>query len=545
MTSKGNASARLDQSREAILEEWEREVRKEAFPGGPLDRPALRNTLPLVLEEIVKTLADPHPERAINRVEARLARGHGIERAHMPQYTLDRVIREYHVLRKVIFRVLEEVDGNHELSRRERDLIWSVIATSIHGAAIQFTRIRDQQRERSAQELNEENLELHETVEEHGSEAALKGQMLRTIFERVQDYAIFTLDCDGYITSWAEGARKMKQYTSNEVVGRHFGMLYPEEGRRRNEPMDHLKVAKLEGKYRGEGLRQRKNGDLFLADVHITPMHEGSTLVGYFKVVTDLTERNRAIQERDVSRSHAETLELENELRERFIYTLSHDLKNPLSAARVASELASKERCSSPKHHELALRSIQSIERVDRMVSDLLDASMIKTGRPFPLEIEEFDLPSRLRAILAELATVYGDRFQFQGPGVLQVHWDPRAIARVIENLATNAVKYGDSLKPIAVTLESVAERVFIKLHNFGSSINLADQEGLFELFHRSPSAHAGRQKGWGIGLVLVRGIVEVHRGVVKVQSTPKEGTTFFLDLPKDARGFTSESSAA
>jgi PAS domain S-box-containing protein len=534
MPLKGAASDRLNQSRERILQEWETEVRREELPGGPLDRPALRNTLPLVLDEMVKTLADPHPERAISRVEARLAKGHGMERANLPEYSLDRVIREYHVLRKVIFRVLE--GEGEELPRRERDLIWTVITTSIHRAAIQFTRIRDQQKEKSKQDLNERNIELHETLEEHELEAALKGQMLRTIFERVQDYAIFTLDCDGYITSWAEGARKMKQYTLNEVIGRHFEMLYPEEGRRRNEPMDHLKVARIEGKYRGEGLRRRKDGALFLADVHITPMYEGSALAGYFKVVTDLTERNRVIQERDVSRSHAETLELENELRERFVFTLSHDLMNPLSAARVACELASKEPCSSERHHDLALRSIQSIERVHRMISNLLDASRVKAGQPFLLEFEEFDLSRHLEGVLAELGSVHGDRFRLQSSGPLQGFWDRQALTRVIENLATNAVKYGDPLKPITVRLESVEDRAFIKVHNFGSSINWADQESLFELFHRSPSAQTGQKKGWGIGLVLVRGITEAHRGIVTVQSFPKEGTTFFLDLPRDAR---------
>ena len=127
----------------------------------------------------------------------------------------------------------------------------------------------------------------------------------------VEDYALFTVDPAGYIISWNAGAQRMNGYTPIEAIGKHFSMLYPEDGQRRDEPMAHLRTALAEGRFRGEGVRIRKNGEVFMADASITPMYENGVLAGFAKIVQDLTERNVLIQERDLTRTRAERLELE------------------------------------------------------------------------------------------------------------------------------------------------------------------------------------------------------------------------------------------
>ncbi len=77
----------------------------------------------------------------------------------------------------------------------------------------------------------------------------------RHMVEAVKDYAIFTVEAGGYITSWNEGCIRMKQYTADDAVGQHFSMLYPEEGRRRDEPTAHLRAAAIEGRFRGEVMK--------------------------------------------------------------------------------------------------------------------------------------------------------------------------------------------------------------------------------------------------------------------------------------------------
>lgn len=529
------AAALLLEERERILNEWERRVRLTIPPARAEERLALRNSLPEVLDGMAAMLSDPNPERVLSSRETRLAEGHGKHRAKNADYSLEQVVNEYHVLRKVLFDVLEE--GDRELSRRDRDLLWDMIFISIKTAASEFTQVRDEEKKHMTRALESANTTLHEAFGAKAAEAVLKSKMLETIFERVLDYAMFTLDAEGRVSSWGEGAHRMKRYTKEDVLGRHYSMLYPEEGRIRREPQSHLEVAARQGRFRGEGLRQRKDGELFLADVFITPMLEGSELVGYFKVVADLTERNRVIQERDLTRTRVESLELESELRERFVSTLTHDLRTPLSTARISAQRITRQSCSVDQHGDDSRRALQNIDRVDRMVGDLLDVSRIKAAEPMSLEIAEYELVKDVQATCEELAIAYGDRFPVIAPKAVGVAWDRHAMKRVLENLLVNAAKYGDPNAPISTRLEEVEGRILIRIHNEGSPISHADQESLFDLFRRAPSAASGGQQGWGLGLTLVRGITEAHRGIVTVRSLPSEGTTFILDLPKDVRG--------
>ena len=360
--------------------------------------------------------------------------------------------------------------------------------------------------------------------------------MLRTIFERVDDYAIFTLDARGHITSWANGCVRIKKFTAAEVLGKHYSMLYPEEGRLRKEPENHLRIAAREGRFRGEGMRQRKDGSHFLADVFITPMYEGEKLLGYFKVVTDLTERNRMIQERDLTRTRMESLEIERELTDRFIFMLSHDLRTPLSAAHMATQVIAREGCSVERHREFAHRALRNLAHVSKMVTDLLDASRVSAGQPFPMTIEECDLIGIVREVVDQLGTIHGDRFRLDGPESLVGYWHRRGLGRIFENLAVNAVKYGDPLRNVTIKVREVADRVHVSIHNFGSPLSAKDLESVFELFQRTERAKRSNAQGWGLGLTLVRGITEAHGGVLQVQSLPNEGTTFTVDLPRDAR---------
>jgi signal transduction histidine kinase len=102
----------------------------------------------------------------------------------------------------------------------------------------------------------------------------------------------------------------------------------------------------------------------------------------------------------------------------------------------------------------------------------------------------------------------------------------------VIENLAGNAVKYGAKDTPITLSLKHLGAHVELRVHNFGGELSPDDQKGLFDLFQRTRTAIASGQKGWGIGLTLVKGIVEAHGGRVSVKSGPGLGTAFIVSLP-------------
>ncbi|MFL5299197.1 MAG: ATP-binding protein, partial [Anaeromyxobacteraceae bacterium] len=344
--------------------------------------------------------------------------------------------------------------------------------------------------------------------------------------------AIFTLDGGGYVTTWNAGAERVKGYAPDEIIGRHFSLLYPEEGRRRDEPMNHLRVAAAEGRFRGEGLRVRKNGDLYMADVSITPMYEDGKLTGFAKVVQDLTERNLLMQERDLTRTHADTLEADAEYRKRFIETLTHDLRSPLSAVKTAAQLIARSPGDHDKVRAWGGRIAEAVERTDRMISDLLDASRLEAGEHLSLTFASCDLRKIAEEVCDELSSRQAHRFVIEAQGSTQGIWSEDGLRRVLDNLLSNALKYGDPARPITIRLTRVGERMLLAVHNHGTLIPVEEQQKLFRPFHRTPTAEASGQRGWGLGLSLVKGIVDAHGGVVKVESYPMQGTTFTVDLP-------------
>jgi signal transduction histidine kinase len=110
--------------------------------------------------------------------------------------------------------------------------------------------------------------------------------------------------------------------------------------------------------------------------------------------------------------------------------------------------------------------------------------------------------------------------------------WGVLGIRRALQNLVANAVKYGGPDSPIIISLKRLNEWAVLAVHNDGSAIATADQQGLFEAFQRTIESETGKKKGWGLGLTLVKGVADAHGGTVKVESAKDIGTTFTLDLP-------------
>lgn len=366
------------------------------------------------------------------------------------------------------------------------------------------------------------------------SEHEMAEEQLRQLYESPnQEYGIFTLDAQGFITTWNNGAARMKRYTSEEAIGRHFSMLYPEDARQRDEPMDHLRDAVKYGRYQGEGVRVRKGNIPFIADVQITPMYRDGKLIGFSKVVADVTEQGQIKQEREDA---IRDLRIEQDLREKFVTTLTHDLRNPLASAKAALELIAKRPCDE-SNVRLTRLAMQNLARIDSMITDLLDVNRIRAGERMPLNLRATDITKLTSEIIALLSAVCGDRFRLDSSEVVVGYWDGNALKRVIENLAANATKHGDPFKPITIRVCAKGDRVHVAIHNFGEPISAEDQKSIFDQFQRSKSDKSRKTKGWGIGLSLVRGIVEAHGGTVTVKSDEASGTTFIVDLPKDSRG--------
>jgi PAS domain S-box-containing protein len=229
-------------------------------------------------------------------------------------------------------------------------------------------------------------------------------------------------------------------------------------------------------------------------------------------------------------------LERERDLREQFVNTLSHDLRNPLSAAKASAQIIARYPDRTDRIPSLATRITDSIGRADKMIEDLLDANRIRAGKGIPLEIKQCDLSEIAEKVCEELATVHGDRFVRDFSPSLEGYWSCKDLYRLLENLITNALKYGSSTTPVTVHLEERGKNVEIAIHNWGEPISPEDQKRLFDPFMRSKAAESGEKKGWGLGLTLVRGVTDAHGGRVEVESHRGSGTTFREILPRDAR---------
>jgi len=126
----------------------------------------------------------------------------------------------------------------------------------------------------------------------------------RLLVEGVIDYAIYMLDPQGIVTNWNAGAKRIKGYDPEEVLGRHFGMFYPPEDRAAGLPERALRIAREQGKFEAEGWRVRKDGTRFLASVVIDALYEDGELVGFAKITRDITERGKATEALKESERH-------------------------------------------------------------------------------------------------------------------------------------------------------------------------------------------------------------------------------------------------
>ena len=166
------------------------------------------------------------------------------------------------------------------------------------------------------------------------------------------------------------------------------------------------------------------------------------------------------------------------------------------------------------------------------MIHDLLDVSRIRAGETLTLQFIPCDLSGVIHEVLEEMSIVHGDRFQFYSKKSFDGSWGCEGIRRAVENLVGNAVKYSTPNTPILVSILENSNQILISVHNIGNVIPAEDIPNLFLPHKRSNAAKKGNKQGWGLGLTLVKGVVEAHDGSVEVESSEEKGTTFTLLIP-------------
>jgi len=222
-------------------------------------------------------------------------------------------------------------------------------------------------------------------------------------------------------------------------------------------------------------------------------------------------------------------------LRDRLAAALAHDMRNPLSGMSLRAQLLSG--ANMPERvRDVARKIKENGDRLSAMFDELLDALAYGGGERLPLHLSSFDMLDVARDACAQIDETNQARCVVSGESI-RGFWCANSMRRALDNLISNAIKYGDG-GAIRINLTKWDDRVFISVHNSGKSVPEDQTARLFEHLRRESS---GGPDGWGLGLPFVKKVAESHGGSITVDSAPKRGTTFTLDMPLDARDAESE----
>jgi PAS domain S-box-containing protein len=239
--------------------------------------------------------------------------------------------------------------------------------------------------------------------------------------------------------------------------------------------------------------------------------------------VLDITDRKTAEEE----------LQRTATFREQFISILGHDLRNPLSAILVSAQGLARSGNLSEAQRRSVGRIGNSAEKMNRMISDVLDFARGRLGGGFVVKREPVNLHEVCDKAIEELLVAHPKRrIELLPRGDGRGCWDPDRLAQVVSNLLGNAITYGDHASPIIVEARDLGEEVSLEVTNRGQPIPPEIMPVLFEPFTRA-GTDPGSTKSLGLGLYIVKQIVEAHGGRIEVRSTAADETTFSVKLPR------------
>ena len=363
-------------------------------------------------------------------------------------------------------------------------------------------------------------------------------ERFRVLVRSVKDYGIFMLDPDGRVVSWNEGARRIKGYEAEEILGKHFSAFYPPDVAASGHPTRELAMARRDGRYEEEGWRIRKDGSRFWASVVITPLFgEHGDLMGYAKVTRDLTERRLAQQrEVDDARRLAE-VEASNRAKTGFLAAMSHELRTPLNAISGYAQLMQEGVGGdvSDQHRDYLTRIRNSQQHLLGIVNDLLNYSRMEAGGVV-YERELVFAHEVVEGVLA-MVTPQIERKQLRlrrgacPPDVAAIA-DRLKVEQVVLNLLSNAVKFTPEGGTITVLCGREDQTVTISVRDTGPGIPEDKLEVIFDPFVQLGRTLTSKHEGAGLGLAISRDLARAMDGDVRVRSIEGEGATFTLSLP-------------
>jgi PAS domain S-box-containing protein len=351
-------------------------------------------------------------------------------------------------------------------------------------------------------------------------------ERFRLLVEGVQDYAIFMLDAGGHIVSWNIGAERLKGYSRREILGKHFSTFYPPEALAVDKPAWELRQALEFGRIEDEGWRLRKDGTRFWANVVITAIYnKEGVLQGFAKVTRDMTERRKV-----------ELLEETDRQKNEFLALLAHELRNPLAPIRNALHILGLSGADVEKVERARAMAERQVNHMARLLDDLVDLARINQGR-FEVRKEVLDINSVVEHALEAIQPECEERQQHLSASLSEhpvwVFGDRTRLEQAMGNLLNNASKYTNAGGRIWVGIDTTETEVKVRVHDSGIGIEPMMLPLIFNLFVQAERRLDRSVGGLGIGLTLVKQLVELHGGHVDAFSPgPGKGSEFAVRLP-------------
>ena len=375
------------------------------------------------------------------------------------------------------------------------------------------------------------------------SEAALqeREQQFRALIDGVREYAIFALDPAGRITSWPAGAQRMTGYDADEAIGMAFERLFSPDCRTAGEPAAHLREAVETGEFSGESVRMRQDGSTFDAGCSVTATRSAAgELLGFLSLVQDISARKRAEAARELQLASEQAARLEAErvgrMKDEFLATLGHEMRTPLNAILGWSQIMQ----SGTADADDVKQGIEVIERNARaqaqIIDDLLDMSRIISGK-FRLDVKPIDLSAVVQAAIDTLtpaADAKGIRVwtEYEADDGL-ISGDANRLQQVFWNLLSNAIKFTPSGGDIHIVVRQSDGAFEVRMADTGEGMDPKFLPHVFDRFRQADASTTRRHGGLGIGLSIVKQLVESHGGRIEVASPGAgQGTAFTVTLP-------------
>jgi two-component system CheB/CheR fusion protein len=340
------------------------------------------------------------------------------------------------------------------------------------------------------------------------------------------DDAIVGKTPEGVLTTWNRGAERLYGYPASEVIGKSVGILAaPGHENEFAGIMERIRRGEVVEPF--ETVRRRKDGSLIDVSIRISAVHNAAgEIVGASAIARDIT----------ASKRQAVELKVADRRKNEFLAMLAHELRNPLAPLRTGLQVLQMLGDSSPDSAKIRESMDRQVRHMSRLIDDLLDVSRITSGH-IELRKETVDLG----AVIAEIANESRDAIETAGltltvnlpPTPLTVYADPVRIAQIIENLLTNSVKYTDRGGRITIALKRDRAHAIVEVCDTGIGISQEMLPLIWELFSQADTTADRFRSGLGIGLTLVRRLVEMHDGRVEARSDGKEcGSEFLIYLP-------------